>query len=804
VSPNAVALKVIRGASTELKRILDQIHKHLVDDTAGTLPSRFSKTIRLGASYAKEVGLGALFLRECDEVGQGARIKGGRPLVDNRGHISIGARSCFLTQMGPLMLRTGPLGRLSIGDGAILNFGTLISASARVALGNRVSIGQYCLICDTDGADPAPDALASPIEIADGAWLAARVTVLPGARIGKGSVITAGSIVSGEIPDGVVAGGIPARVLRRLVPGESAEKVAPIAERSELSEEAFEATPASALRVTREAAAQGYIVSDFTIGELERRLNATDESMLLDFEAAPFGQVVPSLLAPPPPGREFLVVWTRPEAVLPDFDALLAGEARPEAEILRQVDEFCELVLRAAAQYRAVFVPTWAVSPFRRQLGMLDARDGGATHALGAMNLRLMDRLAAASNVFVLNAQRWLELVGRNAQQPRLWYRGKVPFHADVFAEAASDIRAALSGLAGAARKLLILDLDDTLWGGVVGDVGVDGLRLGGHDSVGEAFVDFQRAVKELERRGVVLALVSKNTESVALEALRTHPAMVLREQDFVGYRINWNDKARNIAELVSEQNLGLSAVVFIDDNPVERARVREALPEVLVPEWPEDKLLYASTLRALPCFDAPTRSREDAERTELYAAERARQSLKIEVGSLDDWLSSLRTRVRVSALDHTNLARTAQLLGKTNQMNLRTRRVTERELESWASAPNREVWAVTVSDRFGDAGLTGVVSLEYRDGTAQIEDFVLSCRVMGRKVEETLLHVAVASARRRNARRVEAHYLETAKNKPCLEFWQRAGFSRDGAVFSWDTARAYECPPAITLVGAE
>jgi FkbH-like protein len=785
-----------------LKRILEQTLKHLTDDVGDTLPNRLRSTLRLAARYAKEVGLGAAFLRECDEIGEGVRVLGGRPLIENRGHISIGARSCFLTEMGPLVLRTGPAGRLSIGSSTILNFGTLISANDRVSIGDQVSIGQYCLICDTDGSDTTPDVKAVPIEIGDRAWLAARVTLLPGARIGKGSVITAGSIVSGEIPEGVVAGGNPARVLRRLGSAEVSEE-SPASERRQRHTNGSGPAASSAALPNRAVAARGYIVSDFTIGELERRLNSNSEAVLLDFEAAPFAQVVPSLLTPAPAGREYLVVWTRPEAVLPAFEALLAYEARSEPELLRQVDEHCELILRAARQYRAVFVPTWVVPPFRRSLGMLDARVGGVAHALAAMNLRLMNRLGEAANVFVLNAQRWMEVVGRNAQQPKLWYRGKVPFHADVFAEAANDIRAALSGLAGGARKLLILDLDDTLWGGIVGDVGFEGLRLGGHDSLGEAFVDFQRAVKELKRRGVVLALVSKNTEAVALEAIRNHPAMVLREQDFIGWRINWNDKARNIAELVAELKLGLSAVVFVDDNPVERARVREALPDVLVPEWPEDKLLYASTLRALSCFDAPVLSREDAERTELYAAERARESLKVEVGSIDDWLAGLKTEVRVNALDRVNLPRTVQLLNKTNQMNLRTRRTTELELAAWAAEPDHELWTITVSDRFGDAGLTGVVSLAYSDGVAQVVDFVLSCRVMGRRVEECLLHVAVASARRRKAQRIEAHYLETPKNKPCLDFWQKsAGFIADGHLFSWELSRPYACPGAISLIG--
>jgi FkbH-like protein len=415
------------------------------------------------------------------------------------------------------------------------------------------------------------------------------------------------------------------------------------------------------------------------------------------------------------------------------------------------------------------------------------------------MNLRLMDRLDGVTNGYVLAAQRWVEGVGRGAFPPKLWYMGKIPYHPGVWVEAVADIKAALSGIAGRARKLLLLDLDDTLWGGIVGDVGWENLQLGGHDSVGEAFVDFQNAIKSLQRRGVVLGVVSKNTEEVALEAIRRHPAMVLRETDFVGHRINWRDKAQNVAELVEEVNLGLQSVVFIDDNPVERARDREALPEVFVPEWPEDKTLYASALRSLRCFDSPAISREDLDRTRMYSSERQRESLKAEVGSVDDWLKQLAIKVVAEPLKAENLARTTQLLNKTNQMNLSTRRLSEQELLAWVKDGQRQLWAVRVSDRFGDAGLTGIVSLELDGSRANVVDFVLSCRVMGRRIEETMAHLLVEEARRCGATSIEARYLATAKNKPCLEFWERSGFeAKTSDYFAWNTTRAYPCPSVV------
>jgi FkbH-like protein len=326
-------------------------------------------------------------------------------------------------------------------------------------------------------------------------------------------------------------------------------------------------------------------------------------------------------------------------------------------------------------------------------------------------------------------------------------------------------------------------------------------LRLGGHDGIGEAFVDFQRAVKNMKRRGVVLAIASKNEESVALEAIRRHPEMVLHEDDFVGWRINWNDKAQNIAELAAGLNLGLQSVVFIDDNPVERARVREALPEVLVPEWPEDKLLYPSAFAKLTCFDAPTISQEDLERTRMYADERQREQLQKQVGSIAEWLQSLGLQVRVEPLGAGNLTRAAQLLNKTNQLNLSTRRLTEPELLSWSREPNRSFWTLSVSDRFGDAGLTGLVSLEHDGEVARIVDYLLSCRVMGRKVEETMVHLAVETARARGASAVVAKYLATPKNKPCLTFFRSSGLTNeDDREFRWDAGQVYPLPDPIKL----
>jgi FkbH-like protein len=276
---------------------------------------------------------------------------------------------------------------------------------------------------------------------------------------------------------------------------------------------------------------------------------------------------------------------------------------------------------------------------------------------------------------------------------------------------------------------------------------------------------------------------------------------MVLREDDFVGWRINWFDKAKNILDLTKELNLGLQSVVFIDDNPAERARVREALPEVYVPDWPTEVFLYTSALRSLRCFDAPALSREDLERTRMYNEESRREALRQQVGSIDEWLKTLDIQVTLAPISKATSTRAAQLLNKTNQLNLTTRRLTETELLAWADQADHQFWVVNVADRLGEAGLTGLLGVKYQGDVATIVDFVLSCRVMGRKVEETIVHVAVAAAAARSARTVQARYIPTAKNKPCLSFWMTSGFRNEAdSVFTWNVGEPFALPDAITL----
>ena len=320
------------------------------------------------------------------------------------------------------------------------------------------------------------------------------------------------------------------------------------------------------------------VISDFNAANLQGFLQSSEDQPAVNVVLPDYGQVMQTLLDDSHPcwqqAAELAVIWTQPEAVIASFNAVLQAETPALETLLDEVEQYASLVEAAAQRVRCVLLPTWAYPAGQRGLGPIDLRPGGTGYALARMNLRLADVLHRHANIFVVDSERWMAAQANPGLAAKYWYASKTPFAPDVFRQAAAQIKALLRAMAGQSRKLLILDLDDTLWGGIVGDIGWENLRLGGHDPVGEAFQDFQRGIKALQNRGIVLAVVSKNDESVALEAIEKHPEMLVGRKDLAGWRINWNDKAQNIVELVEELNLGMDAAVFIDDNPAERGRV--------------------------------------------------------------------------------------------------------------------------------------------------------------------------------------------------------------------------------------
>jgi FkbH-like protein len=548
------------------------------------------------------------------------------------------------------------------------------------------------------------------------------------------------------------------------------------------------------------------LISDFNVGNLASLLarNGSIEPIV-----APYGQVLQLLLSRTDKSwsdAEGTIVWTSPSSIT-GYERARQNQDWDLEETLKEVDHFADALRVLPPEVHQIFVATW--SPIHRaenRRGLLDMDPAnGIAALLMRMNLRLCERRRDDPRIYFFDSARWASSVGARAYDARLWYLTKTPFAVDVFREAARDFQAALRGVQGGGRKLIALDLDNTLWGGVVGDVGWQKLRLGGHDAIGEAYLDFQRGLKALARRGVLLGLVSKNDKAIALEAIASHPEMALSAEDFAGWRIDWNDKAANLAALADDLNLGLDAVVFIDDNPAERARVSETLPQVLVPDWPSSPLEFPAALATLACFDAPFVSHEDRIRGKSYVAERKRREARHQVQSLDDWLDTLGLSVIVEELNQSNLERASQLLNKTNQFNLRTRRLTASALAMWTAASGHQLMVFRVADRFGDYGLVGIAGLSFDtvEHAAYIEDLVLSCRVLGRRVEQTMLYVIAERARRLGAESLIADFVPTPRNQPCRSFLEQSEMSSEsrGKRFWLDLNRQLPRPKAVSLI---
>lgn len=374
-----------------------------------------------------------------------------------------------------------------------------------------------------------------------------------------------------------------------------------------------------------------------------------------------------------------------------------------------------------------------------------------------------------------------------NLFSPMLWHHAKQelsPQCAPLWADHAGRIVQALLGLS---KKCLVLDLDNTLWGGVIGDDGVNGITLGAGSSTGEAFAAFQRYAKILKQRGVLLAVCSKNTHEIALNAIDTHPEMILKSHDFSAFKANWDGKPGNIETIANDLNIGINSLVFFDDNPVERDHVRTRLPMVAVPEVPEDPAQYINCLESAGYFDAVSLTEDDLLRTKQYEANTQRQLAQRSAGNLTDYLASLDMELSVSPFCSVDMPRITQLVNKTNQFNLTTRRYQQAQIEQFASDQNTFTLAARLKDKFGDNGLISVViakPIDYRDRPALLIDtWLMSCRVLGRMVEHEVCNRLVSYAKDRSIDVIIGEYIETDRNKLVKNLYQTLGFERDGGL---------------------
>ena len=439
--------------------------------------------------------------------------------------------------------------------------------------------------------------------------------------------------------------------------------------------------------------------------------------------------------------------------------------------------------------------------------GLLDVQSKDSQHdAIEQINHDLKAAAAEQPGVYVLDYDALIARHGRDTwHDERKWVTVRLPIAAPNLNFMVREWMRFLHPLTGKIAKALVVDLDNTLWGGVIGEDGMAGIRLG-NDYPGAAFQSLQHALVDVHRRGILLAICSKNNADDALEAIEKHPGMVLRREQFAAMRINWTDKAQNLREIAQELNIGVDALAFLDDNPIEREQVRSALPEVCVIDLPSDPMEFARMVRDCLVFERLTLSVEDQERGAMYQAQRERDQLEQAIGTREDFYRSLQQDAEIAPLAKASLTRIAQLTNKTNQFNLTTRRYTEQQLSDLVATPDWDCFSIRVRDRFGDNGLVGVAILHHEGETTEIDTLLLSCRVIGRTVETAFLSFLGTQARAHGSLRLQGWFLPTKKNAPARDFYQTHGFKAehqngDGTLWTLDlTANLLPAPEWVRM----
>ncbi len=455
--------------------------------------------------------------------------------------------------------------------------------------------------------------------------------------------------------------------------------------------------------------------------------------------------------------------------------------ADAEALIDRTLVGLRALWARARDRFAAKVLQQTPIPCLPRLMGSNEHRNPASAAALVArMNVRIreiadedgVDLVALDDRVARDGLSAWYDVA--------FWLKAKQEIAlpaAPMFGDLVARILAARQGRSA---KCLVLDLDNTLWGGVVGDEGPLGVALGEGSALGEAFLSVQAYARDLRRRGVVLAVCSKNDEEIARSVFRENPDMVLKESDISCFVANWTDKATNLREIARRLNLGIDSLVFLDDNPFERGLVRRELPMVFVPELPAAPEGYVAALADSGCFEATTLTEEDLARVEYYRADRPSLDIPIEATDLEGHLADLQMVLTWGHIDEKTLARTTQLINKTNQFNLTTRRHGEEEVRALAVDPHSLCLWFRLADRYGDHGLIAVVIARKSPSEAEVfevDTWLMSCRVLGRRVEQAVLEVLVAAVRAKGGRVLHGIYRRTAKNDMVHDLYGRLGF---------------------------
>lgn len=536
------------------------------------------------------------------------------------------------------------------------------------------------------------------------------------------------------------------------------------------------------------------------------KASALRHGVLLDVIEAPYDQAIQMALDPSSAvnagSPQFALLAYDQHLLVPPEDMSDPDEAAGCIDVA--LDQIETIRNGISASSAATIIVQTMPAPAAHLVGSFDSRLPGSPRALAAeFNRRLVDQ-ADRSGDLLLDVASLAETVGLDIwHDPTLWNLAKLAFAQAAVPLYADHVARVIAASRGKSRKCLVLDLDNTLWGGVIGDDGLDGIVLGQGDATGEAHVEIQRTAKQLRGLGVILAVSSKNDDANARLPFRQHPDMLLQEDDIAIFQANWSDKASNLEAIAKALDIGLDSLVLLDDNPAERAQVRDALPAVAVPELPNDPALFSRMLLAAGYFDTVALSREDLLRADDYTARAKRIELRGATRDLSTYLESLDMEILFGPFDTPGRNRIAQLINKSNQFNLTGRRYSETEVARHENDPSIFTLQVRLRDRFGDNGMISVVICREEATFWDIDTWLMSCRVLGRGVEMAVLGEIARNASARGISELRGYFIPSGRNDMVRDHYAKLGFEQEGDYWRLDVARFEPAPVQMRVIRA-
>lgn len=534
------------------------------------------------------------------------------------------------------------------------------------------------------------------------------------------------------------------------------------------------------------------ILSSFTINGLEEalRVKCAESDITCATYICGYGQYNQDILDQSSklyefsPDITFMIIDTRSVLSTLFYTPYTIPANDRRTYIDKRVADFVNLVKTFKNRTGSKLVLTNCSIPTYSPYGICEVRtEYGLKEMVYDFNARLSDAFRSDPQVFLFDFNSFVAKYGEiNVLDYRQFLVGDIKVSLSYIPHLAEELMGYVKANLGVNRKCIVLDLDNTLWGGIIGEDGFDRIDLS-LKPPGMAFMEFQRVLLALYQRGVILAINSRNNEDEALRAIRDHPFMVLREEHFATMKINWSDKISNMKEIAQELNIGLDSIVYFDDDPINRELMSKAIPQIKTIDLPDDPSLYASTLMQINDFNTLVMTNEDRNRGEMYREEHKRTELKRSSSNLEDFLKQLEIRVTMKKANNFTIPRIAQLTLKTNQFNLTTRRYQEEDVETLAQDHTKLIGCAQTQDKFGDNGITGVyiVNKNHVDKEWFIDTFLLSCRVMGRGIEDAMMGYILSKAKEEGVIKVKAEFIPTKKNKPCEQLLPNFGFKKEG-----------------------